>query len=91
MNNYDEIKKALFVKDKDLEVEYNKLQPIYEIKEQLIRIRIEQGLSQADLAKKIGTQQSAISRLESGDCNPSIELLSKVAQALGKEVHITIQ
>jgi DNA-binding XRE family transcriptional regulator len=91
MNNYDEIKKALFVKDKDLEVEYNKLQPIYEIKEQLIKIRIEQGLSQADLAKKIGTQQSAISRLESGDCNLSIELLSKVAQALGKEVHITIQ
>ncbi len=91
MNNYDEVKKALFSKDKDLEAEYIKLQPVYEIKEQLIRIRIEQGLSQADLAKKVGTQQSAISRLESGDYNPSIELLSKIAQALGKEVHITIQ
>ena len=91
MSNYDEVKKALFAKDKDLEAEYNNLQPIYEIKEQLIRIRIDQGLSQAELAKKVGTKQSAISRLESGDSNPGIEFLSKVAQALGKEVHITIQ
>lgn len=91
MSNYDEVKKVLFAKDKDLETEYNNLQPIYEIKEQLIRIRIDQGLSQAELAKKVGTKQSAISRLESGDCNPSIEFLNKIAQALGKEVHITIQ
>ena len=42
-------------------------------------------------ADKIKTKQSAISRLESGEYNPSIELLAKVANALGKELQINFQ
>ena len=43
---------------------------------------------QKELAEKIGTKQSAISRLENGDYNPSVELLSKIAEALDKELVI---
>jgi predicted transcriptional regulator len=67
------------------------LEAIYEIKSQLIKIRSEMGISQIQLAEMTGTKQSAISRLESGDYNPSIEFLSKIASALGKELHVEIR
>jgi hypothetical protein len=54
MGNYEEIKRGLYARDKGLEAEYQGLQPIYEIKEQVIRIRNKQGLSQAQLAEKAG-------------------------------------
>lgn len=68
--------------------EYEKLEPIYEIKKQIIKLRIEQGLSQKELADKIGTRQSAISRLENDDYNPSVDFLNKVADALGKKLEV---
>ena len=89
--NHKKAKEMLFNQDSTLRDEYNALEPIYEVRRQLIQYRIEQGLSQKDLAKKVGTKQSAISRLESGDYNPSIVFLNKVAHALGKEIHIMIQ
>ncbi|MFW6016507.1 MAG: helix-turn-helix transcriptional regulator, partial [bacterium] len=58
---------------------------LYNIKSQIIKLREEQGISQKELAEKIGTKQSAISRLENNDYNPSVELLDKVAHALGKK------
>lgn len=85
---HNDIKKILF-EDEELKVEYEALTPIYEIKKELIRLRLEKGLSQHDLADLIGTKQSAISRLENGSYNPSIEFLSKIAHALGKELHIS--
>jgi len=56
----------------------------------LIRKRIEKGLSQEELAERVGTRQSAISRLESGRYNPSFKVLRKVAQALDSEIKISI-
>lgn len=46
------------------------------------------GLTQKELADKVGTQQSAIARLEKGKYAPSLTLLIKVADALGKRVEI---
>lgn len=86
--NHDDIKKLL-LEDDEVREEYDALEPIYEIKRELIRLRIEKGLSQKQLADMIGTKQSAISRLESADSNPSIDFLNKIATALGKKLHIT--
>ncbi len=85
---HEDMKKQ-FLSDPEVKKEYDALAPIYEIKRELIRLRIERGLTQKDLADIAGTKQSAISRLESGNYNPSIEFLSKIALALGKELHIT--
>lgn len=71
--------------------EYKVLEPEYEIIKQIIKSRIEQNMTQKELAEKIGSKQSNISRLESGNCNPSLELLKKVAHALGKELHIELR
>jgi len=45
--------------------------------------RLSQGLTQAALAKKLKTKQSAISRLERGASSPSLSFLEKIAAALG--------
>ena len=88
--NHDQVKKQL-LQNPEAQKEYENLKVLYDIKHEIIRLRLEQGLSQKELADKINTKQSAISRLESGEYNPSIELLTKVANALGKELQITFQ
>ena len=75
-------KKAL--KDPEFKAEYDRQQPEFA----LIRARIEKGLTQEELAKKIGTKQSVISRLESGRANPSVAFLKKLAQALNSHLEI---
>ena len=83
--------KELLLSNPGTKAEYDKLAITYDIKREIIGLRLEQGLSQEALAERIGTKQSAISRLESGDYNPSVEFLSKVAHALGKELRIEFQ
>jgi transcriptional regulator with XRE-family HTH domain len=50
---------------------------------QVARLRISRGLTQAELAERISTTQSAIARLESGRKDPSLSYLRKVLGALG--------
>jgi ribosome-binding protein aMBF1 (putative translation factor) len=88
--NHDEVRTQL-LQNPEVQKEYEYLKVLYDIKREIIRLRLEQGLSQKELADKIKTKQSAISRLESGEYNPSIELLAKVANALGKELQISFQ
>ncbi|WZL73959.1 helix-turn-helix transcriptional regulator [Clostridiaceae bacterium 35-E11] len=64
----------------------NELQ--YKLVREIIRYRKERNLTQKELAEIIGTKQSAISRLESGKLNPSLEFLLKVAKALNVKLDI---
>lgn len=68
--------------------EWKRITPEYEIVRQIIEARAEQNLTQKQLADRIGMKQSNISRLESGEYNPSLDFLKKVAAGLGKELHI---
>jgi transcriptional regulator with XRE-family HTH domain len=52
--------------------------------------RKERGLSQAELAKVVGTTQSAIARLESGGRPPRIDTLLRIANALDADLHIEL-
>ncbi|MDD3861293.1 MAG: helix-turn-helix transcriptional regulator [Candidatus Gracilibacteria bacterium] len=88
MKNYSTFKNRL-LQNKKIRKEYENLAPEFAIAESIIKKRIENGLSQSALAKKIGTKQSAISRLESGNYNPSIKLLEKVAKALSLKLEIS--
>ena len=87
--NYEDVKKIYFQND-EIKKEYDKLEAVYTMKAQIIDIRNQMGISQKDLAELVGTKQSAISRLESGNYNPSIEFLDKVAHALGGHLQISI-
>ena len=88
--NHKDVKNLLFT-DIELKREYDSLEAIYDITREIIRLRTERGLTQKQLAELVGTKQSAISRLENGSYNPSLEFLTKIAHALGKEMHISFQ
>ncbi|SFC94933.1 Helix-turn-helix [Bacillus sp. OV322] len=70
------------------QVEENKLEN--EVAKQIISLRKNLGLSQKELADKLNTKQSAISRIEKGEQNISIGLLEKIADALGVEVNVSL-
>ena len=80
--------KAKYMQDESFQEEYELLEETYRIAEKVIQARIEAGLTQTELAQRIGTRQANISRLESGTYNPSIELLIKVAEATGKQLEV---
>jgi transcriptional regulator with XRE-family HTH domain len=67
-----------------------RLRPILEIAADVIRLREEKGWTQAELARRVGTRQANISRLENGLCNPTLNFLRKVARALDTELIIHI-
>ena len=62
-----------------------------EIIRKVVMERKRQKLTQRELAEKTGLKQSNISRLETGKSNPSIDFLQRVAEGLGKELHIEIR
>ncbi len=84
---YSEVKKEL-LKDPEFKKEYEKLQPRLKVVNNLIRARYQLNLTQAQLAKKIGTSQSLISRIEAGNTSPSLDFLTKLAEALNSNLEI---
>ena len=52
--------------------------------EQYVQCRKMQGMTQAELAKRTGIPRSNITRFESGNYNPSLEMMVRIAAALGR-------
>ncbi len=57
---------------------------------QITRLRLLRGMTQAELADKVGTRQPSIARLENGSSLPSLSFLERIADALGAQVEIKI-
>ncbi len=89
MKSFKTIRSKL-LKDKRVNKAYDQLEPEFAVIEKLIEKRIKSGLSQAQLAEKIGTKQSAISRFESGTYNPSMSFLYKVAEGIDAKITIKV-
>ena len=90
MDDFDRFKVELF-KDAQIKAEYDVLAPEYELISQIIKARTEKKMTQKQLAEKIGTRQSNIARLESGNGNPSFLFLQKVAGALDKKLSFVLR
>jgi len=58
---------------------------------QIIKLREKRGMTQADLAKAIGTRQANVSRLERFDANLTLGTLEKVARALRANLRIDLE
>ena len=78
------------LEDETFKKEWDNLELRYAVVEQLIKLRNAYDLSQTELAKKIGTTQAVISRVENGTVNVGIDFLAKVAKAFDKKIEINI-
>ena len=83
--------KAQLLKDPKVRQEYEALEPEFRLIRDVLLRRSELNLSQAQLAKLVGTKQPAISRLERGDGNITISTLRKVADALNADLDISLK
>ena len=88
--NWKEHKKQL-MKDPEFRKEYEALEPEYKLASTLIRLRLEKGLTQAQLAALLNTKQESIARMESGSALPSLSTVRRVADALDAELEINLR
>ena len=86
---FSEVKKRL-LQDPEVKKAYDDLQPEFDLIALIIQKRIDEGITQKELAKRAKTKQSAISRFESGNYNPSLAWVTNLAHALNAKVRISI-
>ena len=89
--DYTEYKAKKLADNPNLKKEYDALAPQYEAIHAAIAGRKAAGLTQKELAERMGTAQANISRFENGNANPSLEFLQKMAASMGKTLHISFE
>ena len=67
---------------------WEKSEAAYQLTKALIEARLKGRISQRELAKRAGTTQAVISRIENMNVSPSIRLLQRIANSLGKKLEI---
>jgi transcriptional regulator with XRE-family HTH domain len=77
-------------KDKVFEKKYFRTAALYRLADEVLLLRKERGLTQKELAEKVGTTQAVISRLENASVKPSLETILKIAEALDAVVHVQL-
>lgn len=77
-----------FMKNPEWRAGYEKVRQENEPLRAILRARIEKGMTQASIAKKMGTTQSSIARVESGKSHPTIPFMQRLAEALDMKLEI---
>ena len=83
--------KAQRLTDPEVRKEYDALEPQFRLIREILLRRSELNLNQLQLAKLVGTKQPAISRLERGDGNITINTLRRIADALDADLDISLK
>jgi len=93
MMTHNELKEKM-LSNSEVKAEYDSLEKEYSLFEELLKARTVAGLTQAQVAERMGTKTPAIARLESGGGNkkhsPSLSTLQKYAQAVDCHVEIKL-
>ena len=82
---------AKWGKDPEFMREYEALEEEFALATALIGARAKAGLTQAELAARMGTTQSAVARMEGGKGRPSTTTLAKVAAATGTRLRVSFE
>ena len=88
--NWKEHKQQL-MKDVAFKIEYERLSTEYKVATELIKLRLSRGMTQAELAKAVNTQQASIARMESGSYLPSLSMIKKIADVLDADLEIKLK
>lgn len=83
--------KKILLKDPEVKEALKETELEYQVARAVIRARIEQNLTQAQLAKKLKTRQSVISRVENAKTVPSLSFLKRLAAALNTSLLVRFQ
>lgn len=73
--------KSKMLADRDVRAAYEALGGEFDLARELIAARVRAGLTQAEVAERMGTTQSMVARLEGGAQMPSVNTLLKFAKA----------
>lgn len=87
MTKLKDLKKR-FMEDPEFREEYARADEEYALVEALVRARTDAKLTQAELAQRLGTTQSAVARLEGGRVSPSFATLRRYAEATGTRLTV---
>lgn len=87
---WDEVRRER-MSDPAAQAGYEAARRAFELGERVRALREAQGMSQAELARRMGTSQPAVARLEAGGVEPSIETLDRVSRALGSRLTIRLE
>lgn len=91
MKTHDEMV-AEWMKNPDFKAEYNALEEEFALVDECLKARKRAGLTQAEIASRMGTKASAVARIESGGGSkrhsPSISTLRRYAEAVGCKLKI---
>lgn len=79
-----------WMKDPAYKAAYDALEPEFALAGELIKARAKAGLSQAEVASRMGTTQSVVARLEGGKTPPNFKTLEKYAAAVGRRVKVKL-
>ncbi len=86
---YEQVMEEL-LQDPEFARAYKELEPEFQIIRQVIALRNQQKMTQAELAKRVGTKQSSIARIESKGQIANLHLLQRVAEALDARVEVRL-
>lgn len=94
MITHEELRAKMF-EDPEFRAEYERMEPEFALLDELLKARKAAGLTQAELAERMGTKPPAISRLMnrlgSDRYSPSVATLRKYAEACGKKLSIRLE
>lgn len=79
------------LKDAEFKAEFEALEPEYQVISAMIKAREEQNISQRQLSEKTGIAQADISRIESGEGNPTLRTLQRIAEGLGMRLELVFK
>lgn len=71
--------------------EYRAMEPEFAVAAELIRARTAAGMTQEQVAERMGTKQTVVARLESGRAKPSTRTLERYAEATGRRLKISLE
>ena len=74
--------------DPRVKAEYDKLGPVFAIVGEMVEARRSAGLTQSDIAQRMGTSQSVVARLETARHMPTFDMVSRYAAAIGRRLDI---
>lgn len=83
--------RAGFLADPEVQQAYSDLEPRFAVVRQLIELREKHGWSQRELAERAGMKQPQLARLETGQVEPKLDTLQRLAKAMGSRLTIRFE